>query len=77
MGDWAGRLLLPNRTPSEYSMRPGYLRPFAALSLAAGASFKEAAVLANLAAGIVVEKLGTATVTPAELMDAVSTRLKK
>ena len=49
----------------------------AALSLAAGASFKEAAVLANLAAGIVVEKLGTATVTPAELMDAVSTRLKK
>jgi D-beta-D-heptose 7-phosphate kinase/D-beta-D-heptose 1-phosphate adenosyltransferase len=37
-----------------------------ALSLAAGASFKEAAVLANYAAGIVVGKIGTATVTREE-----------
>jgi D-beta-D-heptose 7-phosphate kinase/D-beta-D-heptose 1-phosphate adenosyltransferase len=38
-----------------------------ALALAAGASFEDAAVLANAAAGIVVTKLGTATATPAEL----------
>ncbi len=47
-----------------------------ALSLAAGASVKEAAVLSNLAAGIVVGKLGTATVTPKELLEAVGQRLK-
>ena len=38
-----------------------------ALSLAAGANFKEAAVLANLAAGIAVGKMGTATVSQEEL----------
>ncbi len=38
-----------------------------ALSLAAGASFREAAALANQAAGIVVGKIGTATVTREEL----------
>ena len=38
-----------------------------ALSLAAGASFREAAVLANHAAGIVVGKIGTATVSRDEL----------
>ncbi|MBI5560095.1 MAG: D-glycero-beta-D-manno-heptose-7-phosphate kinase [Deltaproteobacteria bacterium] len=48
-----------------------------ALSLAAGATLKEAAVLANLAAGIVVEKVGTATVSPEELAGAVSTWLKR
>jgi len=41
-----------------------------ALSLAAGASLAEAAQLANLAAGIVVGRFGTATVTPAELIAA-------
>jgi len=46
-----------------------------ALSLAAGASMEEAAVLSNLAAGIVVGKIGTATVTPEELEDALSTKL--
>jgi rfaE bifunctional protein kinase chain/domain len=40
----------------------------AALALAAGASFEEAAVLANRAAGIVVRKLGTATASAAELL---------
>ncbi len=40
----------------------------AALALAAGASFEEAAVLANRAAGIVVGKLGTATASAAELL---------
>jgi D-beta-D-heptose 7-phosphate kinase/D-beta-D-heptose 1-phosphate adenosyltransferase len=38
------------------------------LALAAGATFFEAADLANVAAGIVVAKLGTATVTPAEIL---------
>jgi len=38
-----------------------------ALCMASGASFREAAALANAAAGIVVGKVGTATVTPEEL----------
>jgi D-beta-D-heptose 7-phosphate kinase/D-beta-D-heptose 1-phosphate adenosyltransferase len=42
-----------------------------ALAVAAGASVREAAVLANAAAGVVVGKLGTATVSPAELLAAV------
>jgi bifunctional ADP-heptose synthase (sugar kinase/adenylyltransferase) len=41
------------------------------LALAAGASFYEAAVLANYAGGIVVMKRGTATVTAAELLAAL------
>lgn len=48
-----------------------------ALSLASGASFKEAAVLANFAAGVVVGKVGTATLSPKELMEAVTAGLKK
>ncbi len=47
-----------------------------ALSLAAGAGFKEAAVLANFAAGVVIGKVGTATVTRTELKDAVKDGLK-
>lgn len=42
-----------------------------ALALAAGASPLEAACLANYAGGIVVMKMGTATVSPAELRAAV------
>ncbi|MBI4115571.1 MAG: D-glycero-beta-D-manno-heptose-7-phosphate kinase [Candidatus Omnitrophica bacterium] len=42
-----------------------------ALGVAAGATLKEAAVLANLAAGVVVGKLGTATVEPSELKQAI------
>lgn len=42
-----------------------------ALAMAAGARLPEAALLSNLAAGIVVGKLGTATVEPAELKEAV------
>jgi rfaE bifunctional protein kinase chain/domain len=41
------------------------------LALAAGASFLEAAHLANHAGGIVVMKRGTATVSPRELVEAV------
>jgi len=40
------------------------------LALSAGASLAEAASLANLAAGLVVGKLGTAVVTPDELIAA-------
>lgn len=42
------------------------------LSLAAGASFEEAARLANYAGGLVVMKRGTATVSSRELADAVT-----
>jgi D-beta-D-heptose 7-phosphate kinase/D-beta-D-heptose 1-phosphate adenosyltransferase len=41
------------------------------LASAAGASLPDAAHLANIAAGVVVGKLGTATVTPAELQAAL------
>ena len=43
-----------------------------ALAVAAGASLSDAAILANTAAGVVVGKLGTATVTPHELAAALS-----
>lgn len=43
------------------------------LALAAGATPFEAALLANYAGGIVVMKLGTATLTPDELREAVTT----
>jgi rfaE bifunctional protein kinase chain/domain len=45
-----------------------------ALSLAAGATMAEAASLANHAAGVVVGKFGAATLTPAELLDAIRAR---
>ena len=44
------------------------------LALAAGASLESAAQFANAAAGVVVGKLGTATVTPKELTDYVNHR---
>jgi len=42
-----------------------------ALALRAGASLFEAGVLANAAAGVVVGKIGTATASPQELLDAL------
>ncbi len=42
-----------------------------ALALAAGATFEDAASLANHAAGVVVGKIGTATVSAAELRHAL------
>lgn len=42
-----------------------------ALGLAAKASMKEATCLANLAAGLVVEKIGTATVSQKELIEVL------
>ncbi|MGH9406238.1 MAG: bifunctional heptose 7-phosphate kinase/heptose 1-phosphate adenyltransferase [Terriglobia bacterium] len=41
------------------------------VSLAAGASFRQAAMLANCAGGLVVMKSGTATVTSRELAEAI------
>ena len=46
-----------------------------ALALAAGAACREAAVLANIAAGIVVGKVGTAVVHPEELLEVIKERL--
>lgn len=45
-----------------------------ALGIAVGATLWEAAVLSNLAAGIVVGKLGTATVEPSELKQAIQSQ---
>jgi D-beta-D-heptose 7-phosphate kinase/D-beta-D-heptose 1-phosphate adenosyltransferase len=42
-----------------------------ALAVAAGASITDAATLANIAAGVVVGKLGTASVSPQELVHAL------
>jgi rfaE bifunctional protein kinase chain/domain len=42
-----------------------------ALAVAAGASITDAAMLANTAAGVVVGKLGTASVSPQELLHAL------
>lgn len=42
------------------------------LALAAGAAPREAAELANHASGVAVGKLGTATVTPGELLDSIA-----
>jgi D-beta-D-heptose 7-phosphate kinase/D-beta-D-heptose 1-phosphate adenosyltransferase len=41
------------------------------LAMAAGASVADAALLANTAAGVVVGKLGTASVSPNELSAAL------
>lgn len=41
------------------------------LAVAAGADYVTAAKLANIAAGVVVKKFGTATTTPAELQQAI------
>ena len=43
-----------------------------ALALSTGASFRDAATLANHAAGIVVGMIGTATATPAQLTEALT-----
>jgi bifunctional ADP-heptose synthase (sugar kinase/adenylyltransferase) len=43
-----------------------------ALALACGASFADAARLANFAGGLVVMKRGTATVSAGELVDLVT-----
>ncbi|HPD18585.1 MAG: D-glycero-beta-D-manno-heptose-7-phosphate kinase [Candidatus Goldbacteria bacterium] len=44
-------------------------------ALSAGASFKEASLIANIAAGIVVAEVGVATVTPEELLSVINNGL--
>jgi len=44
-----------------------------ALSIAANADYPQASALANIAAGIVVGKLGTSSVSEAEILNAIST----
>jgi D-beta-D-heptose 7-phosphate kinase/D-beta-D-heptose 1-phosphate adenosyltransferase len=44
------------------------------LCLAAGAALSEAAAIANAAAGVVVSKAGTATITTSELLEALHAR---
>jgi D-beta-D-heptose 7-phosphate kinase/D-beta-D-heptose 1-phosphate adenosyltransferase len=46
-----------------------------ALALASGASMREAAVIANHAAGVVVGRAGTATISREELLDALKERV--
>jgi D-beta-D-heptose 7-phosphate kinase/D-beta-D-heptose 1-phosphate adenosyltransferase len=41
------------------------------LALLAGASLEEATTLANIAAGVVVSKIGTVAVTQEEVLDAL------
>jgi len=41
------------------------------LGLASGCSFEEAAFISNVAAGVVVGKLGTAVATPPEILAAL------
>lgn len=45
------------------------------LALAAGADYKSAAIISNIAAGEVVAKLGTSTVEPGELIDAIKSHI--
>jgi D-beta-D-heptose 7-phosphate kinase/D-beta-D-heptose 1-phosphate adenosyltransferase len=44
--------------------------------LASGATISDAVMIANFAAGIVVAKLGTATITQAELVNHLNKHLK-
>jgi bifunctional ADP-heptose synthase (sugar kinase/adenylyltransferase) len=43
-----------------------------ALALAAGAGFRSACELANHAAGIVIREVGTASCTPAQLLESLA-----
>jgi rfaE bifunctional protein kinase chain/domain len=49
----------------------------AAAALLAGATIREAAMLANAAAGVVVGKIGTAACAPEELINALAARPRK
>lgn len=67
-----GRLHLPAQTQEVFDVTGAGDTVIALLAagLGAGLSFGDAAAIANIGAGIVVAKLGTATVTPAELKRA-------
>ena len=56
--------MLRNQRAEIGALKPAHWR----LALLAGASLEEAVIMANTAAGVVVSKLGTATVTCAEIL---------
>jgi rfaE bifunctional protein kinase chain/domain len=67
-GETEGALASTAREVSDVTGAGDTVVASLALALAAGASYAEAAQLANEAAGIVVGKFGPAVVTPAELL---------
>ena len=69
-GDHAEPWLIPTEAREVFDVSGAGDTVIAAFSaaIAAGADWREAAMLANAAAGIVVAKVGTATATPAEIL---------
>ena len=65
-------IVVPNPLPREWISSMPSLLSVVALAVAAGAELRDAAVLANAAAGVVVGKLGTASVTGEELTGALA-----
>ena len=73
LGDPAGPRHIPTcaRTVFDVSGAGDTAIAIFALALASGAAALDAAELANRASGVVVGKLGTAAITPAELLDSL------
>lgn len=69
-GDHAAPWMVPTEAQEVFDVSGAGDTVIAAFgaAVAAGADWREAAMLANAAAGMVVAKVGTATVTPAELL---------
>lgn len=69
-GDHAAPWLIPTEAREVFDVSGAGDTVIAAFSaaVAAGADWREAAMLANAAAGVVVAKAGTATATPAEIL---------
>ena len=69
-GDHGAPWMIPTEAREVFDVSGAGDTVIAAFSaaVAAGADWREAAMLANAAAGVVVAKVGTATVTPAELL---------
>lgn len=85
-----GMIFIPSANPSEFVCIPTEAREVFDVSgagdtslaslgaaLAAGSTVPEALVVSNVAAGIVVGKFGTASVTGAELKEALEERARK
>ncbi len=69
-GDHAAPWMIPTEAREVFDVSGAGDTVIAAFgaAIAAGADWREAAMLANAAAGVVVAKVGTATVTPEELL---------
>lgn len=83
-----GMIFIPSSNPSDFVCIPteavrfdvsgrGYLLASLGAALAAGATVPEALVVSNVAAGIVVGKFGTASVTGAELKKALEEKASR